>query len=355
MRTAGAIRRFFVLCVSRNPDVDPEFLVSCEVLQPLRETGRLLFLLRAAGILGSVREGCMAGEKTKEELEIEKMELENQKARLEIKDKDTERWHADFLKPISAAVIAALFTALSSIAISAYNSSQSITLEDRKLRNELLIKFVAVGDTKISARNLKFLKDTKLAGDIVIPPEYLTPEGAPVLASPVAAEIRHRTILPNKCDLKFTFVDGSKVVLADDWENKNIVVVDIPQLKNLGVTKVKINNVAAKALKTAFSEIEEAGLLDRIISYDGSFVARTIRGSTTILSNHSCGLAFDMNATANRIGTSGAPAGTNGSLTDLIPIFERNGFVWGGYFPTPDPMHFEYQPQDSSLETSEGD
>jgi hypothetical protein len=26
----------------------------------------------------------------------------------------------------------------------------------------------------------------------------------------------------------------------------------------------------------------------------------------------------------------------------LIAIFRRHGFIWGGNFPTPDGMHFEY-------------
>jgi len=95
-------------------------------------------------------------------------------------------------------------------------------------------------------------------------------------------------------------------------------------------------------LKAAWAEVEEKNLLDRVLSYDGSFVPRLIRGSTTKLGNHACGTAFDINAAYNPLGIPPTQVGQKGSVVELVPIFNKYGFFWGGHFPgLPDAMHFE--------------
>ena len=88
-------------------------------------------------------------------------------------------------------------------------------------------------------------------------------------------------------------------------------------------------------------EWEKAGLLDRIISFGGGFEPRFVRGSTTTLSNHSFGSAFDINVAWNERGHRPALVGEKGSVRELVPIAHKWGFWWGGHFSTPDGMHFE--------------
>lgn len=59
------------------------------------------------------------------------------------------------------------------------------------------------------------------------------------------------------------------------------------------------------------------------------------------LSVHSWGLAVDLNAATNPLALVG------GALVKDVPdswvaCFEAVGFTWGGRFPRPDPMHFQW-------------
>lgn len=73
-----------------------------------------------------------------------------------------------------------------------------------------------------------------------------------------------------------------------------------------------------------------AGLLD-----DWSYENRSVRGSSTAKSNHAFGLAVDVNALANVMGTTGdMPA-------EVVAQWEIEGGDWGGDWSRPDPMHFE--------------
>lgn len=130
------------------------------------------------------------------------------------------------------------------------------------------------------------------------------------------------------------------------WVRDNIVSVPIPQLRKAlgghGPASIQFHRLAAAQLKALWEDWERANLLDRILAYDGSFVPRFIRGSTTQLSNHAFGSAFDINADENRLGARPALVGTRGSTRELVPIANKYGFYWGGHFGSrPDGMHFE--------------
>jgi hypothetical protein len=67
---------------------------------------------------------------------------------------------------------------------------------------------------------------------------------------------------------------------------------------------------------------------------DWSYLNRTVRGET-FKSNHAFGLAVDINALQN-------PLGTAGNIPiEVIRQWEAEGGAWGGEFARPDPMHFE--------------
>ena len=134
--------------------------------------------------------------------------------------------------------------------------------------------------------------------------------------------------------------------ILGNWERENIVDVPIPQLaRALGAnapTAVRFHRLAARQLQSLWEEWEAAGLLDRILSFDGGFVARFVRGSRSVLSNHAFGSAFDINESFNPFGQRPASNGRKGSVRDLVPIANRNGFYWGGHYQSrKDGMHFE--------------
>jgi lysozyme family protein len=130
------------------------------------------------------------------------------------------------------------------------------------------------------------------------------------------------------------------------WEAENIVTVPIPQLrKALGQTapsSMRFHRLAAAQLQGLWADWEAAGLLDRVLTYDGAYVPRFIRGSRTTLSNHAFGTAFDINAAWNGLGVRPKLAGQRGSVRELVSLAHKRGFYWGGHFGSrADGMHFE--------------
>ncbi len=68
---------------------------------------------------------------------------------------------------------------------------------------------------------------------------------------------------------------------------------------------------------------------------DWSYENRMIRGEAAAKSGHAYGLAIDINALTNVLGTTGdMPA-------EVVAQWEREGGDWGGDWARPDPMHFE--------------
>lgn len=144
--------------------------------------------------------------------------------------------------------------------------------------------------------------------------------------------------------------NDSTVNILGSWERDNIISVMIPQLQGVPLYSlggktfsgmVRLHRLAAGQFKAFFAEVERQGLKDRILTYDGGFYARMIRGSKTSLSNHAFGSAIDINAEWNGLGREPAKLGQLGSLVELVPIAHRFGLYWGGNFSRKDGMHFE--------------
>jgi peptidoglycan hydrolase-like protein with peptidoglycan-binding domain len=139
------------------------------------------------------------------------------------------------------------------------------------------------------------------------------------------------------------------IEILGSWEDDNIVTIDIPQLTRIkGNPKARFHKmVADKAIKL-FADWENAGLADKILSWDGAFVPRFIRGSTTALSQHAFGSAFDINVEWNGLNVTPALIGQKGCIRELVQIAHENGFFWGGHFTRLDGMHFELAVLDPS-------
>lgn len=137
-----------------------------------------------------------------------------------------------------------------------------------------------------------------------------------------------------------------QIKLTDNWYKDNITSVNIPQLKGIKGAPASCNVLFHKKVvnqtQELFKHLEREGLLNRIKTWDGSYSARFIRGSQTSLSNHSWGVAFDINAQWNGLGARPVLKGKDGSVRELVTIAYEHGYSWGGHYKErPDGMHFE--------------
>ena len=108
---------------------------------------------------------------------------------------------------------------------------------------------------------------------------------------------------------------------------------------------------AAAALRQVSAELEQ--LPPRFHKFvkesSGTFNRRAIAG-TSRPSAHSWGIAIDLNTTYFDYWRWAArPDGTlayqNRIPIEIVRIFERHGFIWGGRWHHYDTMHFEYRPE----------
>lgn len=133
--------------------------------------------------------------------------------------------------------------------------------------------------------------------------------------------------------------------ITDTWPARQLVQVALPQL--IGVAGaprdgvVTCHHLVADSLRDMWRAWEVAGLLPIVLSWAGLWCPRFIRGSSSVLSNHAWGTAFDVNARWNPLGAAPAAAGSKGSVRELVPIAHSHGWYWGGHFARPDGMHFE--------------
>ncbi len=147
-----------------------------------------------------------------------------------------------------------------------------------------------------------------------------------------------------------------RIRILSTWEKDNLIVVDVPQLaKALGLAtqRATIHKNIQDPFLSVWAAWEKAGLLDRILTWEGAFSPRFIRGGATPknvqaknrskLSNHAWGTAFDINYEWNQLGSIPALVGQKGSVRELVPLALKHGFFWGGHFRNRlDGMHFEW-------------
>jgi hypothetical protein len=138
--------------------------------------------------------------------------------------------------------------------------------------------------------------------------------------------------------------DGG-IIITNNFEKDNIITIEIPQLakiQNPRSTRLKCHRLAAKSMIQLWQEWENAGLLSRVITFNGCYYPRFIRGSNTTLSNHAFGVAFDINTKYNGLFVTPPAVGEKGSVRELVPIANKLGFYWGGHYRRrKDGMHFE--------------
>jgi hypothetical protein len=122
---------------------------------------------------------------------------------------------------------------------------------------------------------------------------------------------------------------GNRVVPSAAWVAANIRTEEVPILGRLTCNKIMFPQ-----LRAALSEVQREGLASKIYQTAGCYNSRFIAG-TTSLSNHAFGIAIDLNSLQNQRGTVGQMD------REVVAIFEKWGFSWGGHWRYTDPMHFE--------------
>jgi D-alanyl-D-alanine carboxypeptidase len=124
----------------------------------------------------------------------------------------------------------------------------------------------------------------------------------------------------------------------------------LPKYDGGRITITSVNGID-KALGAVSRELEE--LPPPFVKYmkptAGTYNCRAVAGSQ-IRSMHAYGAALDINtAFANYWrwdSKSGSePIWKNRIPIEIVRVFERHGFIWGGYWYHYDTMHFEYRPE----------
>ncbi len=123
--------------------------------------------------------------------------------------------------------------------------------------------------------------------------------------------------------------------------------------KNVGPFNVSGFDLAVDSLREVFSEASTLypKLVEKLKSA-GMLCCRRVRGSNSIISNHSWGTAIDLrvNGVLDKSGDNKVQYG----LTLLAPIFNKHGWYWGAGFRTEDGMHFEVSQEKMMKWQSEG-
>jgi hypothetical protein len=118
-----------------------------------------------------------------------------------------------------------------------------------------------------------------------------------------------------------------------------------------GRISITTANGVDRQLEEVVRELDE--LPDSFVKYlkpnSGTYNCRKVAGSTA-RSVHAWGAAIDINTAESdywrwSAGKSGEPLWRNRIPIEIVRIFERHGFIWGGRWYHYDTMHFEYRPE----------
>lgn len=105
---------------------------------------------------------------------------------------------------------------------------------------------------------------------------------------------------------------------------------------NKGVEKLYANKDMHRPLLLALKNTLDRGVSDELVSFDGLFNIRYVRGHAGRPSTHSYGLALDLNATENPLG------GPVRFSKGFIECWTDAGFTAGAVFNRVDGQHFSY-------------
>jgi len=131
-------------------------------------------------------------------------------------------------------------------------------------------------------------------------------------------------------------------------------LVEVAWMPSRGRTKLMVSRVngVAEKLKAVSDELERLPrTFDRYLNpVAGTYACRVIAG-TQRLSTHGHGIAIDLALEHSHYwrwskpDASGRYVWRNALPEEIVRIFEKHGFIWGGRWYHYDTMHFEYRPE----------
>lgn len=252
--------------------------------------------------------------------------------KLESKGPDVKRWQTFLIgQDLQPGAADGVFGKKTEQATSAFQAREGLTPVDGIVGNKTLGKAMTLGFVVVSD------PDPSSAGPNFPPKPNFEP----------LTGLAARQALFGKFEFKSEPEPDNpeNIRILGDWEDRNIVRVAVPQLVGIkganAAGTMRFHSKAQGQLLALWKAWDDAGLLDRVLTFDGAFVARFIRGSRTVLSNHCFGTAFDINCDLNRLGAEPALMGEKGCVRELVALANQNGFYWGGHFTRRDGMHFE--------------
>jgi len=140
-------------------------------------------------------------------------------------------------------------------------------------------------------------------------------------------------------------VSSGRIEIDPQWVKENIVTIILPGLNQA----VEVHKEAADNFLTAFNYIkdgtavingQQVSLLSLVKTMDGTFVTRHVNWNPTRgLSNHSWGIAIDINAANHFCYIDPTTESGDPNLILWEKAFKPAGFSWGNSYA--DSMHFE--------------
>ena len=130
-----------------------------------------------------------------------------------------------------------------------------------------------------------------------------------------------------------------------DWEIEQLVMIRPAYAmwaawdSTIAIERIRCHRLVAESLLRILREVRDSTWPGRG-AYGGCYNYRTVRGNPTVLSTHSWGIAIDLDPGPNALGrkwTSAPPM----IPMEIVEIFQKEGWTWGGNFRRPDCMHFE--------------
>jgi hypothetical protein len=177
-------------------------------------------------------------------------------------------------------------------------------------------------------------------------------QGHPTMGERDKADRRTAVRMPlNKCLTHAAAVAryGEINFETKDWPNEHLWIVSYPIVSGMfpnwcvqdskdPVKHILINRDIWAPLSIALDSILAKSLEGELHTFDGCLNIRPVRGTLHLPSTHSYGLALDLNAAENPLGSE-----TPKFTAAFIKCFTDQGFDYGGNFHgRKDPMHFSY-------------
>lgn len=132
---------------------------------------------------------------------------------------------------------------------------------------------------------------------------------------------------------------------------KLVSVSWLPKKYGRAIKITSVNGVADK-LRAVSAELDQlpAHFNRYLFPIGGTYVCRSIAG-TDALSAHGYGIAIDIAVKPShywrwpKVPADGNVVYRNAIPSEIVSVFEKHGFIWGGRWYHHDTMHFEYRPE----------